>query len=182
MTLEPSLHKQRGDFSHNYKKIRIKCPECIRIIKGRNHVKAYKNLAGLWRHIKLEHGDISNLEFNTHQIKEILRHIAQAIELGMLSNTSEINYDTASSLSILYDGRLPRKEVMNKLKEIAELLKIQSELYPFFKTEQLTTRISVIIGHVDKRTMKKYFECITNYSNKNWENGTYDVTAFCKKF
>jgi len=84
MTLEPSLHKQRGDFSHNYKKIRIKCPECVQTIKGGNHVRVYKSLAGLWRHIKLEHGEISNLQFDTLMIKEVLKNISRAVEWGIL--------------------------------------------------------------------------------------------------
>ncbi len=86
MRLEPSLHKQCEDFSHNYTPIRIKCPECMRTIKGSNHVKIYKNMPGLWRHIKLEHGEISNLEFNTLLIREVLKNISIAIHLGMISN------------------------------------------------------------------------------------------------
>jgi hypothetical protein len=88
VTLEPRLHKERVDFSHNYTLIRIKCPECLRTIKGGNHVKVFKNLAGLWRHIKLEHGEISNCKFNTSQIKEVLKHIALAIEWGMIADTT----------------------------------------------------------------------------------------------
>ena len=84
MTLEPSLHKQREDFAHNYKRIRVKCPECMRLVRGSNHVKVYKNLAGLWRHIKLEHGEISNLEYDTNLIKNVLKYVSVAVELSIL--------------------------------------------------------------------------------------------------
>jgi len=84
MILEPSLHKERVDFAHNYTKIRIKCPECVKTIKGGNHVRVYKSLAGLWRHIKLEHGEISNLQFNISVIKEVLKNISRAVEWGIL--------------------------------------------------------------------------------------------------
>ncbi len=86
MTLKPRLHKQREDFAHNYKPVRVKCPECMRLVKGSNHVRVYKNLAGLWRHIKLEHGIISNLETNMNQIKQVLRNMSIAVYLGMISD------------------------------------------------------------------------------------------------
>lgn len=84
MTLDPRLHKQREDFSHNYKPVRVKCPECMRLVKGSNHVKVYKSLSGLWRHIKLEHGEISNLEYDNNLIKNVLKHISIAVELRIL--------------------------------------------------------------------------------------------------
>lgn len=182
MTLELSLDKQRVDFSHNYTKIRIKCPECIRTIKGQNHVKVYKNLAGLWRHIKLEHGEISNLEFNTNLIKEILKHISLAIKFGMFPGMDEIVDNTTTSLSIIYDGKPARIDVRNKLKEIAEIMKGQSSMYPDFKTDNILAYMKIVLGNSDERTKKRYFDCITNYSNKNWQNGTYNVTAFCEQF
>lgn len=177
MTLEPSLHKQRGDFSHNYKKIRIKCPECIRTIKGRNHVKVYKNLAGIWRHIRHEHGEIVNSVFNTNQIRDVLRSIAIAIEWGMLSDSGAI--DTTTSLSTKYNGKPLRQDVKQKFLEIAELLRIQRELYPIFSRQQLLARVKTKLGPVDERTLKKYMDFITSSSEKDMLRGTYDVSSFC---
>jgi len=71
------------DFAHNYIRILIKCPECVRIIKGMNHVKNQKNSAGLWRHIKTEHRTISNTQFNMAEIIEILKAISKALNLGL---------------------------------------------------------------------------------------------------
>lgn len=183
MTLEPSLDKHRGDFTHNYTKIRLKCPECVRIIKGGNHVKVHKNLAGLWRHIKTIHGNISNSKFNTEMIKEVLMYIAKALEWGILPDAikGEIS-DTATSLTIIYDGKPARGDVLINLKEIAELLKIQSGLYPHYRLKQLYVLIEKKLGPRDKRTIKKYFECITKYSATNMQNGTYDIAGFCGKF
>jgi len=73
------------DFAHNYNPTRMKCPVCIIIVKGKNHVKVHKNLASLWWHIKTEHGNISNSQFNTDDIIEILKKISKAIHLGMIS-------------------------------------------------------------------------------------------------
>ena len=182
MTLDTTLDKHCVDFSHNYTKIRLKCPECVRTIKGDNHVRVFKNLAGLWWHFKNEHGIITNSLFSTEGVKEILRNIAKALELGMFADAvdCELNQDTTTSSSLLYDGKQPRKDVLIKLKEIADLLRIQRELCPFFTPKQLLTLIGVKLGPVDERTIKKYFDYITNYSIKNMQNGTFDVSDFVK--
>lgn len=178
MTLEPSLHKERVDFSHNYTKIRIKCPECIRTIKGVNHVRVYDNIPGLWRHIRQDHGEISNLQLTTDRIKEVLKNIVLAIEWRILPDYDKA-VDTTSSLSILYNGRSARRDVLDNLKEIAKIMKCQSAIYPNFSTDNIFAYIKVVLGNVDVRTKKKYFKCIVNYSLTNKQNGTYDVTDFC---
>jgi len=73
------------DFAHNYNPSRTKCPECVRTIKGKNHIRDHPNLSSLWWHIKTEHGEISNSQFNTDEIIEILEKISKAIHLGMIS-------------------------------------------------------------------------------------------------
>ena len=73
------------NFAHNYIKIRIKCPECIRTIKGSNHVRVYKNLSALWWHFKIEHSKISNSQFNTDDIVQVLKKVSKALHLGMIS-------------------------------------------------------------------------------------------------
>ena len=70
------------DFAHNYIKIRIRCPECFRWTNPKSHVHVFKNTAGLWRHIKTEHNELSN--FHLDEIREILKKISVAIHLGML--------------------------------------------------------------------------------------------------
>ena len=178
-----SLDKHR-DFAHNYTRIRLRCPECVRTTKGKNHVKLFRNLAGLWWHFKNEHGIITNSLFSTESLKEVLRNIAKALELGMFADAIdyEVNHDATTSSSLLYDGRPPRKDVLIKLKEIADLLRIQSGVYPSFRTKQLSTLIGVKLGPADERTRRKYFDCIASHSTKNMQDGTFDVTNFCNLF
>ncbi|MCH8915096.1 MAG: hypothetical protein IIA82_04550 [Thaumarchaeota archaeon] len=71
------------DFAHNYIPFRTKCPECIRIIKGKNHVKVHKNLASLSWHIKREHKTISTIKFNMMEIIKLLKTISKALNLGL---------------------------------------------------------------------------------------------------
>ncbi len=85
MTVDSSLDKHRVDFAHNYTNFRIKCPECFRVIKGKNHVRVFKNISGVWWHFKNEHGIISNTQFTTDDIKEALRWITKAQSWGIIS-------------------------------------------------------------------------------------------------
>ena len=89
--------------------------------------------------------------------------------------------ETTTSSSILIEGRPPRKDRLDNLTKIASLFKTQSELFPNFKPKQLKALVKVILGPVDSRTMKKYINCVTNYSKKDIVNGVYDVSDFCNK-
>ena len=91
-----------------------------------------------------------------------------------------INRDATTS-SLLYNGRPPRKDVAAKLRKIAVLLKGQTGLYPDFTLKNLSTFIKIELKYVDKRTMEKCMKCITDYSVKNIQNGTFDVSAFCER-
>jgi len=88
------------NFAHNYIRILIKCPECVRIIKGMNHVKNQKNLAALLWHIRTEHKTISNTQFNMAEIIEILKAISKALNLG-LSGSEIAKICKASHLGML---------------------------------------------------------------------------------
>ena len=136
---------------------------------------------------------MDNPHFNEDELKEILENIHKAKKLGILvedtRDTAEENKSvdikkspgpTATS-SLLYDGRVPRGDVVIKLRKIAELLPIQSEFYPNFKPKVLEKFIRIIIGNVVRRTMKKYLNCIFNSSKKDTIHGTYDVRGFCSQ-
>ena len=97
MTLESSLHKERVDFSHNYTQFRIKCPECMRVVKGSNHVEVHKNLSAGWRHFKIEHFGLVNSQFDFDEVKQVYRGLARAMELKMLPDLK--TDETTSSLS-----------------------------------------------------------------------------------
>ena len=66
------IFEQNENFAHNNVKIRIKCPECLRCINPKSHVHVFRNTSGLWRHIKTEHNELSDLELD--EIKEILKN------------------------------------------------------------------------------------------------------------
>lgn len=70
------------DYTHNHKKTRVKCPICLRWVKGANHVQAFRTLAVLWRHIRQEHPDLSNEKLNEH--KQVMKGLSKALNLGMI--------------------------------------------------------------------------------------------------
>jgi len=145
----------------------------------------FKNLAGLSWHIKTEHREISNLKFNTDEIKEVLENLSKAINWGMFPNIIDTQLEsnsTTTSSSLLFDGRKLRSDECNRLEKIAELLKTQSNLYPDFSPRNLSVLVGKVLGQVDERTMKKYNERIISYSTKNIQDGTYDVSSFCNMF
>ena len=82
----------------------------------------------------------------------------------------------------MYRGRTPRKDVLEKLKKIASILKLQSEHYPHYRLRHIRKFMGIVLGKVDDRTIKNYLDCIVDASEKNKINGTVDVTQFCLEF
>jgi len=182
MSNDHSIDKDRASYTQNHKKSRFRCPECIRITKILRHCKIYKSLPQLWWHFKQEHGEVSNLLFCTKDVKDVLNGLSKAMDLGILPSESEFSEaKTTTSSSILIAGRSPRIDFLEKIVEIAKLLKIQAELYPNFKPKQLEAIVKVVLGPVDSRTLKKYIDCVTSFSKKDIEHGLYDVTDFCNR-
>ena len=72
------------DFAHNYKKTRIKCPECVMAKKVTRQCKVYHNLAGLWWHFRRDHKNVGNRYFDTNEFCNILKNISKAVNLGMI--------------------------------------------------------------------------------------------------
>jgi len=85
----------------------------------------------------------------------------------------------ATTSSLLFNGREPRVDVLEKLQDIGHLLKRQSLSYPNFKQKQLLGLFKVVLGNIDERTKKKYFDCVKSYSKKDKIKGEYDVCGFC---
>ena len=183
MSNDNPIDKDRALYTQNHKKSRFRCPECVRIKKVLRQCKIYKNLSSLWNHFKLEHGEVSNLIFCTRDIKEALNGLSKAIEWGILPTDTDLltaGEPATTSSSILFDGRPPRKDRLENLIEIGNLLKTQSEFFPNFRKKHLKIFIEKAIGLHDSRTMKLYFDCVTNNSKPDKINGVYDVTQFCK--
>jgi hypothetical protein len=70
-------------FTQNNIALRLRCPECVRT-KTLRHCKVFKNLPALWWHIKQEHKNISNLEFNIVEIIQVLNGLDKAIQWKIL--------------------------------------------------------------------------------------------------
>jgi len=182
MSYDDNIDKDRLYFTQNNKPIRLRCPECVRITKSLRHCKIFKNLPGLWWHIKRGHGHISNLLFNTEGIIEILNAISKAKDFGIIPEPITSYVETTTSSSLKYKGKAPRKDVYEKFKKLAELFKNQSHFYPHFKLKQLRAYIGVVLGKSDARTIKNYLDSIIDASEKNIGNGTIDVSEFCVEF
>ena len=75
------------DFAHNHKKNRFRCTFCLELIIGRNHVRVYHTLSGLWRHILQDHPEIY-FEDN-EKFKQILRAMSWALNRGVLLTWSQ---------------------------------------------------------------------------------------------
>ena len=85
LNIQRPIHKDRLSFTQNNKKIRLRCPECVRTKKQLCHCKIYKNLPALWWHLKRDHGNISNLDFNTGEIIDVLNGLDKAIHWGIIA-------------------------------------------------------------------------------------------------
>ena len=179
MTLSDQLDKDRLFFTQCSDLILFRCPECTstKIIR---HCKIFHNFPSLWRHIKQDHNDI--LESRLDEVIQVLNCLFKAFKWNMLPKWafSEAKIEpTTTSSSILFDGKPPRIDVQEKLQKIGRLFKMQSQFYPNFKRKQVLGIIKVIIGNVDERTKKKYFDCVTKNSTPDKIKGEYDVTQFC---
>jgi len=137
---------------------------------------------------------MDNPHFNEDELKEILENIHKAKKLGILPDETRINENfdirkpvkitennsgSATSSSLLYDGRPPRSDVFLNLKGIGKFLQSQLQSYPWFTPKQLEMAICQICGNKEGRTMKKYFDSIVRFSKKHKKYGLYDVSGFC---
>lgn len=182
MSYDSEIDKDRSYFTQNYKPIRLRCPECVRTNKVLRHCRIFKNLSALGWHLKREHGYVSNISFNSEDLHYILNALSKAIDLKIIAEPAPIFVETTTTSSLQYRGKPPRKDVWQKLDKISQILKNQSHFYPDFKIKQIRAYIGVVLGTVDGRTVKNYFDCIIAASEKNSRNGTIDVTQFCDEF
>ena len=184
MTSADPLDKDRLFFTQNNFPIRVKCPECLRVTKNPRQTPVFKKLPALWWHFKRDHGEVSNLFFTTKDVKDALNGLSKAIDLGILPPEAKSvvvrsgSADTATSSSILFNGRPARIDVLERLRALAQLYKGQTD-YPNLTLKQIQRWALVILKNVDARTQKKYVDCVRKYSKKDIVKGEYDVTGFC---
>jgi len=181
LSYDDSLDKDRLYFTQCNDSFPNRCLECTST-KILRHCKIYHNFPAIWRHLKQDHNDI--LESRMNEIILVLNDVFKAYKWNMFPkweySEAKIRPTTTSS-SILFDGKPPRIDVLERLRELARLFKGQSEWYPNFKEKQVFGLIKVILGLADQRTKKKYFECVRKYSTPDKIKGQYDVTQFCKE-
>ena len=77
---------------------------------------------------------------------------------------------------LLFGGKKPRKDVLEKLEKISEQFEL-SKSFPTLTRSQINEAISIVLGTIDERTKKKYYQCIihftetiTGQSNSFWHN------------
>ncbi len=183
MTSADPVNKDRLLFTQYNDPIYLRCLICTALNSFLGHCKIFKNFPSLWWHIKREHPDLTPAE--REEIILILNHVFKAFQGQMFpkwaySEAKATNKVPPTSSSLLFDGRpISRIDVWERILEIANKLKMQSELYPKFKLKQLRAIIKVVLGPADPRTSKKYLDCIIEASFKDKINGIIDVTAFC---
>jgi len=178
MSNDHSLDKDRLYFTQCSNIIYLRCPVCTEEKKVLRHCKLFKNFQSIWCHIRREHKDIPPGKLE--EIIQILTGLFKAFQRQMFPKWaySEAKSETTTS-SLLFNGKVPRVDVFARLQDFARLLQGQSDSYPIFKQKQIQRLLKVILGNVDERTKKKYFDCVTSNSKKDIEHGVYDVTQFC---
>jgi len=165
------LDKDRLYFTQFNGDFPVRCPICIDIKKLIRHCKVFRNMHAAWCHVRRDHKNEPKSDVD--KIIEIFNSLYDAIKQGIIPSSA-----TSSS----QNGANFRRDMHEKLGNIAKLLKIQSEIYPSFKMKQLMGIIRVVLGSVDDRTRKRYHDIIISMSKKNIVNGTIDVTEFCNTF
>jgi hypothetical protein len=166
------LDKQRLLFTQFNGDFAVRCPICLDIKKIIRHCKVYRNFHAAWCHVKRDHNNEPKPELD--RVIETFNSIFDYIKKGVIPYA-------ATSSSANQSGF--RRDMHQKLVNIAVLLKGQSNSYPAdFKIKQLFGLIKVVLGKVDDRTRKKYLDIIISMSEKNIQNGTINVIQFCNTF
>jgi len=166
------LDKDRLYFTQFNGDFPVRCPICIDIKKIIRHCKVFRNMHAAWCHVRRDHKNEPKPDVD--RIIEIFNSLFDSIMQGIIPGT------TTSSSS--QNRSHFRRDMHEKLGKIANLLKIQSELFPNFKIKQLMGIIKAVLGKVDDRTRKKYLEIMISMSEKDIVHGRIDVTQFCNTF
>jgi len=177
MSNDPSIDKDRLYFTQCNNTILLRCPECTST-KILRHCKIFHNFPAVWWHIKQDHMDI--LESRLQEIIQVLNSLFKAYKWNMFPKWAyfEAKSETTTSSSILFDGKPPRIDVIERLQKIGKVYKISCD-FPILNQKQVTKWASAVLKHPDSRTLERYVECVTSNSKKDIEHGVYDVTQFC---
>ena len=108
--------------------------------------------------------------------KNLQSELDKVFLIGINYASKDLEASSTSS-SLLFDGKKPRHDVWLRLATIAHVL-FDQECYPIFKKNHLKRIVKEAIEQKDDRTIKKYLNCIMNYSKINRINGVIDVKNF----
>jgi len=123
-------------------------------------------------YLKLKYGENED-EINNNRQKET----DYIFSIGIVKAKEKLEFDM---YPILFEGKKPREDVMNKLVSIAK--EFQSHTgYPILKSMAITNTVNKILDSKDKRTKKKYQKCIQTYIGSPKELGNTDVSEFVNR-
>lgn len=108
--------------------------------------------------------------------KNLQSELDKVFLIGINYASKDLEASSTSS-SLLFDGKKPRHDVWLRLATIAHVL-FDQECYPIFKKNHLKRIVKEAIEQKDDRTIRKYLNCIMNYSKINRINGIIDVKNF----
>ena len=123
-------------------------------------------------YLKLKYGENED-EINNNRQKET----DYVFSIGIGKAKEKLEFDM---YPILFEGKKPREDVMNKLVSIAKEFQSYPE-YPIIKSMTITNIIDRILDSKDKRTKKKYRKCIQTYVGLPKELGNTDVSEFVNR-
>jgi len=130
---------------------------------------------GIW--VKIKTMLSQKYAFDEESLKQ---HLNEEIDAIVILGINQLLSQTSSSTSLLrYDGRPPRADVLHNLNKIANTL-LNNDAFPYFHKSSLISYSKNVLGSSDNRTLKKYWQCMENHSEKDYRKGMYDVTVFCK--
>jgi len=116
---------------------------------------------------------VENEEANHNKQKEL----DFVFTLGIEKAKEKLEYEI---YPILFEGKKPRKDVMNKLVRIAKVFQSYTA-YPILKSMAITNTVNKILDSKDKRTKEKYHKCIQTYVGLPKELGNTDVSEFVNR-
>jgi len=123
-------------------------------------------------YLKLKYGENED-EINNNRQKET----DYIFSLGIVKAKEKLEFDM---YPILFKGKKPRGDVMNRLVSIAKEFQSYPE-YPIIKSMSITNTIDRILDSKDKRTKKDYHKCIQVYVGLPKELGNTDVSEFVNR-
>jgi len=141
------------------------------MIPARFTIDVYKPFSD---YLKLKYGEDRDAE---DVILNKQKEFDYVFTLGTEQAVKRLNFEI---YPILFEGKPPRKDVMDKLIKIAKEFQ-STPGYPIIKSMSITNIVDRIMNSKDKRTKKKYHKCIQEYIGLPKELGNTDVTGFIER-